>query len=76
MNFRGVGQSAGTHDAGIGETDDMALLLAHMRARYPALPLALAGFSFGTFRTSLSATKADTGRHARRTSGVSRCRRR
>lgn len=49
MNFRGVGQSAGTHDAGIGETDDMALLLTHMRARYPALPVALAGFSFGTF---------------------------
>ena len=49
MNFRGVGQSEGVHDAGIGETDDMALLLAHMRQQYPELPLALAGFSFGTF---------------------------
>ena len=49
MNFRGVGQSAGVHDHGQGETDDMALLLSHMRAQYPALPLALAGFSFGTF---------------------------
>lgn len=49
MNFRGVGQSAGQHDAGAGETDDMALLATHMRAQYPALPLALAGFSFGTF---------------------------
>lgn len=49
MNFRGVGKSEGVHDHGAGETDDMALLLAHMRARYPALPLALAGFSFGTF---------------------------
>lgn len=49
MNFRGVGQSAGQHDAGAGETDDMALLASHMRAQYPALPLALAGFSFGTF---------------------------
>lgn len=49
MNFRGVGASAGTHDHGRGETDDMAALLAHMRQRYPALPLALAGFSFGTF---------------------------
>jgi alpha/beta superfamily hydrolase len=49
MNFRGVGASAGTHDAGGGETDDMALLLAHMRKLYPGLPVALAGFSFGTF---------------------------
>lgn len=49
MNFRGVGQSGGVHDAGLGETDDMALLLAHMRQQYPDLPLALAGFSFGTF---------------------------
>lgn len=49
MNFRGVGQSAGIHDHGVGETDDMALLLKHMRIQYPDLPLALAGFSFGTF---------------------------
>ena len=49
MNFRGVGASAGVHDEGRGETDDMAALLAHMRQRYPALPVALAGFSFGTF---------------------------
>lgn len=49
MNFRGVGQSAGLHDEGRGETDDMALLLDHMRARYPGLPFCLAGFSFGTF---------------------------
>ena len=49
LNFRGVGQSAGVYDEGVGETDDMALLLAHMRGRYPDLPLALAGFSFGTF---------------------------
>lgn len=49
MNFRGVGKSAGAHDAGIGETDDMALLLAAMRQKYPDLPLVLSGFSFGTF---------------------------
>jgi alpha/beta superfamily hydrolase len=49
MNFRGVGQSEGEHDAGRGETDDMALLLAHMRQQYPDLPVALSGFSFGTF---------------------------
>jgi len=49
MNFRGVGKSEGVHDHGNGETDDMALLLAHMRTQYPELPLALGGFSFGTF---------------------------
>jgi uncharacterized protein len=49
MNFRGVGKSEGTHDEGRGETDDMQLLLAHMQQQYPGLPVALAGFSFGTF---------------------------
>jgi alpha/beta superfamily hydrolase len=49
MNFRGVGQTAGVHDGGRGETDDMALLLTHMQQQYPGLPVALAGFSFGTF---------------------------
>ena len=49
MNFRGVGSSGGTHDAGIGETDDMGRLHAHMRSLYPGLPVAMAGFSFGTF---------------------------
>jgi alpha/beta superfamily hydrolase len=49
MNFRGVGKSEGEHDAGRGETDDMALLLEHMQKEYPGLPIALSGFSFGTF---------------------------
>lgn len=49
MNFRGVGKSEGVHDAGRGETDDMALLLTHMQQQYPDLPVALSGFSFGTF---------------------------
>jgi alpha/beta superfamily hydrolase len=49
MNFRGVGESAGSHDHGIGETDDMALLHAHMVKLYPSLPIAMGGFSFGTF---------------------------
>jgi len=49
MNFRGVGKTEGEHDHGGGETDDMAQLLAHMREQYPGLPVALSGFSFGTF---------------------------
>jgi len=49
MNFRGVEQSEGVHDHGIGETEDMKILLKHMQTEYPNLPVALAGFSFGTF---------------------------
>jgi len=49
FNFRGVGRSEGVHADGHGETDDMMVMLAHMQAKYPGLPVALTGFSFGTF---------------------------
>jgi alpha/beta superfamily hydrolase len=49
FNFRGVGESEGVHDNGVGEVDDMAVMMAHMQAQYPGLPVALTGFSFGTF---------------------------
>lgn len=49
FNFRGVGESAGVHDAGQGELAD---LLAVVRQVAPAGPIALAGFSFGAFVTS------------------------
>jgi alpha/beta superfamily hydrolase len=49
FNFRGVGASEGVHDDGRGEVDDMAVMMAHMQEQYPGLPVALAGFSFGTF---------------------------
>jgi len=42
-NFRGVGQTEGTHDEGRGELEDLAAIVAHLK---PAR-LALAGFSFG-----------------------------
>lgn len=49
-NFRGVGASAGTHDEGRGETDDLLAVIQHARAQAadPSSPLVLAGFSFGT----------------------------
>jgi uncharacterized protein len=42
-NFRGVGASEGGHDEGRGEVDDLAAVLAHLKAERPVL----AGFSFG-----------------------------
>lgn len=48
-NFRGIGESAGTHDKGIGETEDLLAVADHMRRRFGELPLLLAGFSFGSF---------------------------
>jgi alpha/beta superfamily hydrolase len=48
FNFRGVGKSAGEHAHGIGELEDARAALAWLRERYPQLPYALAGFSFGS----------------------------
>ncbi len=63
LNFRGVGDSEGTHDKGIGEQDDLLALIAHLRAggqhadadsaqAAAAMPIVLAGFSFGAFVAS------------------------
>ena len=50
FNFRGVGKSEGRFDKGAGETDDALAALAFARERFgDALPLALAGFSFGSY---------------------------
>lgn len=49
FNFRGVGRSAGTFDLGDGEKEDFVAALDYMAARYPALPLWAAGFSFGSW---------------------------
>src|SRR5436853_414143 len=47
FNFRGVGATEGAHDEGHGETDDMLAVIEHARSAAGALPLKLAGFSFG-----------------------------
>jgi alpha/beta superfamily hydrolase len=48
FNFRGVGLSQGSHDHGAGELEDARLVLQWLRSRYPSLPYATAGFSFGS----------------------------
>ncbi|MES1980136.1 MAG: alpha/beta hydrolase [Pseudomonadota bacterium] len=60
FNFRGVGGTAGTHDEGRGELDDLLAVAAGVA---PDGPLCLAGFSFGAFVTThafgrLSASRA------------------
>lgn len=48
INFRGVGQSTGEYGYGIGEQEDARVALDFLADRYAALPLIVAGFSFGS----------------------------
>lgn len=65
FSFRGVGGSAGRWDEGRGEVDDAAAALAALRVQAPggdALPLVLAGFSFGgSMAARLAARLAEAG---------------
>ncbi len=47
FNFRGVGASHGEYGQMAGEVEDARMALGWLRERYPELPFALAGFSFG-----------------------------
>jgi len=51
FNFRGVGNSEGIHDNGIGEINDVITVTQNIRNQFNShrnnLPLLLAGFSFG-----------------------------
>ncbi len=49
FNFRGVGATEGTHDEGRGELQDM---LSVIQQAAPEGPLAIGGFSFGSFVAS------------------------
>src|SRR5438105_5945955 len=48
FNYRGVNLSEGIYDQGEGEREDARVALEFLRGRYPDLPFALAGFSFGS----------------------------
>jgi len=57
FNFRGVGQSAGSFDDGVGETADALAALAYAKGRFGEIPVVLAGFSFGSYiQTRVAAT--------------------
>ena len=47
INFRGVGQSEGQFDHGIGEQDDLAAAMAFMDRELGTKTKILAGYSFG-----------------------------
>jgi alpha/beta superfamily hydrolase len=48
FNFRGAGLSAGGHDCGHGEQDDVRAALNFLASEFPGVPLLLGGFSFGS----------------------------
>ena len=58
INFRGVGQSTGSHDEGRGELEDVRTGLDYLAGRYPNQNITLAGFSFGA-RVGLEVGIAD-----------------
>ena len=49
FNFRGIGASGGTFDAGPGECDDFRAALDYAATTWPGLPIWAAGFSFGSW---------------------------
>jgi hypothetical protein len=49
FNFRGVGGSGGTHDNGVGESDDAAAVADWCRRELGAEKLWALGFSFGSY---------------------------
>jgi alpha/beta superfamily hydrolase len=66
-NFRGVGNTAGTHDEGRGEVDDMLTVVQLFQQRYQPKELVLAGFSFGSFvQTHVAQRLAAAGTPAQR----------
>lgn len=66
-NFRGVGQSAGAHDEGRGETEDMLTVIRWAKERFGHLPVVLGGFSFGAYvQTRVAKQLLETGHAAQR----------
>jgi alpha/beta superfamily hydrolase len=61
FDFRGVGGSEGTYDAGRGEVDDALAVLEHLRVLAPGLPVSLCGHSFGSWIALRAAAAAGDG---------------
>jgi alpha/beta superfamily hydrolase len=57
FNFRGVGQSEGDYDEGVGEVADALAAAAWLERQYPQLPMLISGFSFGARVAILAASR-------------------
>ncbi|MGH8277622.1 MAG: alpha/beta hydrolase, partial [Steroidobacteraceae bacterium] len=49
FNFRGAALSEGKFDGGVGEQEDVRAALDYLAVEFPAVPILLAGFSFGSW---------------------------
>jgi alpha/beta superfamily hydrolase len=61
-NFRGIGATEGSHDGGRGEADDLVAVAQRLGHDYGALPVVLAGFSFGAYVQTLAAKRLEAER--------------
>lgn len=57
FNFRGVDQSEGVFDNGVGEQGDVLAIAAWLQQHYPQAPLWLSGFSFGGYVSLMTHAK-------------------
>lgn len=62
FNFRGVGGSAGIHDEGRGEVDDLLAVARWAQQQWPGAALLLAGYSFGS-AIAAAASESIAARH-------------
>ena len=60
FNFRGIGASEGQASTGSKEVADAQGAVAFMRTRFPELPVAIAGWSFGAAVATRVAAKDDS----------------
>ncbi len=60
FNFRGVGQSEGIYNGGIGESEDMIALATSWQKEQPDSKLLFAGFSFGSYVAYRAAAQLDS----------------
>ncbi len=49
FNFRGVGESVGQYDHGVGEAEDLRAVLTYVQHLHPDAAIWLSGFSFGAY---------------------------
>jgi alpha/beta superfamily hydrolase len=49
FNFRGAGLSAGEHDRGLGEREDVQAAIDFLVEEYPHTPMLVGGYSFGSW---------------------------